>query len=372
MSKPVRILQVVNRLDVGGAETFIMNVYRQMDREKVQFDFIVHGAKKGMYVEEVEQSGGRIFQAPNFKKKHLLSYKKWWQLFFSKHPEYKIIHSHIRTTTPIIFYVARKNGLMTISHSHSTSNGHGIRQKVKGLSNYFTRNLSDFMFGCSDEAGKWMYGKKAIRSTDYQTLSNGIDLGKFRFDEKSREKIRTELNVNDTFLLGHVGRFAAVKNQRFLIELFPEILKFHPNTKLIFLGSGPLLEENQLYVNEKGLQDDILFLNKKSNINEYMMAMDLFLFPSLYEGLPLALIESQATGLRSVVSDKVTSDADLTGSISFCDITDKQQWLETIKHSISTNYPRNTQAEILRQHGYDIKRTATTLQELYLNLSVKE
>lgn len=368
MSEPIRVLQVFNCMDAGGAETFIMNVYRQIDRKKIQFDFVIHGMKKGLYIEEIQQMGGKIFEAPKFKKEQLMTYKKWWSHFFYEHPIYKVVHSHIRTTTPIIFYTARKRGLITIGHSHNTSNGGGVRQRAKGLSNFFTRKLSTFMFGCSDEAGKWMFGEKGLHLRNYRTINNGIDLNKFHFDFRTRTKLRTELDLTDSVVFGHVGRFASVKNHRFLIELFPDILTIEPKAKLIFLGAGPLLEEMQSLVRKSGLQEKIFFLNKKKNIHEYMMAMDIFLFPSLHEGLPLVLIESQATGLRGVVSDRVNQKANITGKLNFCDITNKQQWIDAIRTTMSLAHPRSSQSDLIRNHGYDIEMTAFTLQEVYLGL----
>ncbi|MDT2522031.1 glycosyltransferase [Enterococcus raffinosus] len=371
MNKPLRILHVVNCMDTGGAETFIMNIYRNIDRNLVQFDFVVHGEEEGIYKEAIKEFGGRIFHAPKFSKYHLLRYKNWWVKFFLTHRDYRVVHSHVRTTTPILFYAARRQKVITISHSHSTSNGHKFRQKLKGISNYFTRILSDYMIGCSDQAGRWLFGKRGIQSKNYYTLNNGIDVNKFHFDLTVRSRIRTELNVTDAFLIGHVGRFAAVKNQEYLIEIFPEILKVVPKAKLLFIGEGSLINQMKLLVNEKGLQDFIVFLDKSLNIEDYMMAMDLFLLPSLHEGIPLVLIESQATGLRSIVSNNVSRQVDLTGLVSFCDIANKQQWIEKIRNVSTSHYLRSSQKLQIQKQRYDIKSTTDTLQNLYLRLFLK-
>lgn len=221
---PIRVLQVLGGLEAGGAESFVMNLYRKIDKRNVQFDFVKHITHKGVFEDEIHQMGGKIYQCPQYTGKNHFAYCKWWDDFFEEHPEYHMIHGHVRSTAAIYLKIAKKHDLVTIAHSHSTSNGSGVSAMVKDLMQLPIRNTADYLFACSDRAGEWLFGKKATKMPNYQMIPNGIDLSRFAFDEKKRFQMRKELFIDETALvLGHVGRMTEPKNHKFLLQLFAKV-----------------------------------------------------------------------------------------------------------------------------------------------------
>lgn len=321
MNKPIRILHVFGRLNRGGAEMMIMTLYRNIDRTKVQFDFIVHANEKCAFEDEVRFLGGNIYKVPRYNGKNHFQYKKAWNEFFQNHPEYKIIHGHIRSTASIYLKIAKKLGLITIAHSHNTSSGGGFSAVVKNILQYPIRSIADYLFACSRAAGEWLYGKRACKGDNFFILNNAIDTEKFIFNEETRLKKRKELQIEDKFVIGHVGRFHPQKNHYFLIDIFKEIYNINKNSVLLLIGDGDLKKSIQEKVEDLGLSNNVVFTGVRPNVPELLQAMDVFLFPSLYEGLPVALIEAQAAGLPCIVSDKITTDTKITDLISFVPLT---------------------------------------------------
>ena len=242
----IRVLHNIASLHFGGSQAFVMNIYNNIDREKVQFDFVVTPEERKDLYSQVEQMGGRIFVCPKYTGKNHFAYCKWWDDFFTEHPEYHVIHGHVRSTASIYLKIAKKHGLVTIAHSHSTSNGSGISAIVKDMLRLPIRHTADYLFACSDKAGKWLYGEKATEQPNYWMIPNGVDLNRFAFCEEKRQQMRQELGIaEDTFVLGHIGRFTVPKNHQFLMELFAEYHEENPNSKLLLVGDGELFETVQ-------------------------------------------------------------------------------------------------------------------------------
>ena len=211
--KCIRILHMIGSLDIGGSQAMVMNLYRNIEREKIQFDFIVDSPNEQYFVDEIKQLGGKIYSMPKFKGTNLFEMKTKWDRFFIEHPEYKILHSHVRSYASIYLPIAKKHGLKTIIHSHSTSNGKGFSALVKAVMQYPLRYQADYFFGCSKEAGVWLFGSKVANSDRFYILKNGIDINRFLFNKNKRKKIREQLKVSDsTLVIGHVGRFNKAKN----------------------------------------------------------------------------------------------------------------------------------------------------------------
>lgn len=284
-----RILHVVGSMDRGGAETLIMNVYRKIDRNNIQFDFVVHGSDSGSYADEIKQLGSKIYHVPKYRVYNYLQYQKAWETLFESHPEYKIIHAHMNSTANIYLKIAQKYNVRTIEHSHNTSNGTGLIAKLKDYNSKQSIQFADMRLACSNDAGKWLYHDK-----EFVVYNNAIDTNRFYYDENARIKLRKKLGVDDsTILLGHVGRFAEQKNHKFFIPLLEKLgaMNYH----LIFIRNG-LLEENiRQQINDHNLNDKVTFLGVQTNVHEWLSAMDILIFPSLYEGLSLSLVEAQAT-----------------------------------------------------------------------------
>lgn len=317
--RPVKVLHILGGLKRGGAESFVMNLYRNIDRENVQFDFVIHTDELGDFYDEIIALGGRVYHCPRYFGKNHLEYKRWWKRFLLDHPEYKLLHSHVRSTASIYFRIAKKMGCVTISHSHSTSSGKGFSAVVKGIYQYPLRHISDYLFACSEESGKWLFGEKAIHSERFKVLKNVIDLDKCSFEPAIRAQYRNEMKLKDKTVFIHVGRLHPAKNHMFLIDVFEQVHKKNPNSVLLIVGDGELKDSIKSKIDEMRLTECVKMLGSRGDVGNLLQAADCFLFPSLWEGVPLTVIEAQAAGLPCFVSDKVTDDvcvSDLVTRIS--------------------------------------------------------
>lgn len=363
-NEPIRILHVQSSMDRGGAETLVMSLYRKINREYVQFDFVVNSEKIGAYEEEILQLGGRVIRCPAFKGYNFIGYVHWWKKFLA-HSEYRVIHSHISGTASIFLTVAKAQGLHTISHSHSTSNGKGLRGVIKSLSQLPVRHVADSMIACSDDAGKWLYGKNVVHNPRYEVWKNGIDVQVFRFDRERRDRVRTQLGITDQVVFGHVGRFIGAKNHKFLIKVFKAYHEIQPRSVLLLVGDGPLVEEAKELANELGVGEYVLFLGVRSDIPDLLDAMDCFLFPSLYEGLGISAIEAQASGLPCLISDTVPLDVKISDNVRFIPIDrGVQPWCDALL--AFQNSPDREQAfKRVVEQGYDITEVAAHVEQFY-------
>lgn len=340
-----------------------MNIYNNIDREKVQFDFIVTPEDRKDLYEQVEQMGGRVFVCPKYTSKNHFAYCKWWDSFFKEHPEYHVMHGHVRSTAAIYLRIAKKHGLVTIAHSHSTSNGNGISAIVKDMLQLPIRRTADYLFACSDKAGKWLYGEKATKQPNYRMIPNGVDLKRFAFCERKRQQMRQELGIaEDTFVLGHIGRITVPKNHQFLVELFAEYYKENPNSKLLLVGDGELFETVQRQCTQLGISDAVIMVGSKTNTEDYYQAMDVFVFPSLWEGLGIVAIEAQANGLTCLVSENVPKEAILTENTKALSLQSKDAWMNELK-KVPVGERMQTKNNSIQQ--YDICTIADWLQQFY-------
>ena len=366
---PSRVIHNIASLHFGGAQTFIMNIYNNIDREKVQFDFVVIPEERKDLYEVIESMGGHIFVCPRYNGKNHFTYCKWWNEFFSEHPEYHVIHGHVRSTAAIYLNIAKKHGLITIAHSHSTSNGKGITAIVKNILQFPIRNIADYLFACSDKAGIWLYGKKAIYKQNYKMIPNGVDLDRFAFNKTMREEMRRKLGINkQTFVAGHIGRFTEPKNHKYLIELFSILKRTNSDCCLLMVGSGELFDDIRTYCKELNIMDSVIMPGSRADTENFYQAMDVFVFPSLWEGLPVSVVEAQASGLNCLISDVITHDVDLTDLIHYIPLDKKDLWLAQIekiqKEHRSAISPENMQ----KLQSFDSNAVAAQLQTFYINL----
>lgn len=368
MAEPIRILHVLGCLNRGGAETMVLNIYRAIDRSKVQFDFIIHTYDKCDYNDEIRELGGKIYSVPRYTGKNHFEYKKAWNEFFIKHPEYRIVHGHMRSTAAIYLNIAKKYDIVTIAHSHSTaSRGNAVEAAIKNFMQLLIRRTADYLFACSVEAGKWLFGKKAIKKNNFMVIKNAIDADKYVFNEKKRNEIRKKLNIKNEFVIGHVGSFSQPKNHKFIVEIFNEINKQNKNVILLLIGDGKLKKiiENQILM--FGINDNVILTGVVTNVYDYLQAMDAFLFPSLYEGVPFALIEAQAAGLKIIASDKITYGNKVTNLVDFVSLHESKSYWAYKVLQCAANYERkNMYFEILKA-GFDVKENAKFLEEFYLS-----
>ncbi len=363
--EPIRIAQIIGKWLGGGVEAVVMNYYHHIDRTKIQFDFICDNDSTNIPYKEIEELGGKVILIPPYQK--VFKYHKELKKVL-KDGNYKIVHSHINTLSVFSLFAAKCAGVpVRIAHSHSTTNKKEWKKNiVKVTLRSFTKLVATDYMACTEHAGRWMFGTKAFDNDKVYILNNAIDLDKFKYDEKLRKKIRKELKLSDnTVVIGHIGRFVAQKNHTQLIDIFNEYHKNNNNSVLMLIGQGPLMEEIKEKVNNLGLKDCVIFLGQKDNANEYYNAMDLFLFPSLYEGLGMVVIEAQVNGLPCVVSDEVPKIAKISDNIKFISIKDSGlRWVSILEdlNNSSRNKNNNTAFD-----KYDIKLENIKLTDFYLS-----
>lgn len=361
----IRILHVIGSLNNGGSQAMVMNLYRNIDKTKIQFDFIIDRENELFFADEIKALGGKIYFFPMFKGWNILGYMKSWHNFFKDNKGYKIIHGHVRSTAAIYLQIAKMHGLKTISHSHNTSSGKGISAVVKNIMQFPIRYSADYFFACSKEAGEWLYGKNISKKNNYFIFKNAIDNKVFIFSSATRQQFREKYNVTDNFVIGHVGRFHPQKNHKFLIEVFYEIYKNEPSAKLMLVGDGAEVEDIKEKASKLGILNNIIFVGVSSDVPKLMQAMDAFVFPSLYEGLGIVVIEAQASGLFCVVADTVPKDTNISGNVEFISLNEPSTYWAGKILELHNSYKRTNLVNELIQSGYDIKQTSYWLQSFY-------
>lgn len=367
MKYPIRILHVLGGLNRGGAETMVMNLYRNIDRSKIQFDFIIHTEVVCDYDDEIKSLGGRIFRIPRYKVINHFQYKREWQLFLKEHPEYKIIHGHVRSTASIYLKIAKNMGLITIAHSHSISSGYGVKSILKYILQKNIKNIADYFFACSWDAGVWLFGKKTCCKDKFKVIKNAIDCDEFRYKSSVRTQYRKVLKLDNKLVIGHVGRLTYPKNHRFILEIFKEILLQDNSAFLLLVGDGELKSEINSQINNLGLEDNVMMLGSITEVNNILQAMDIFLFPSLYEGFGIAAIEAQAVGLHCFFSEKVPYETKVTDNVNYLSLNlPAKEW--ACKILSKKNYVRESCAKQISESGYEIKTSANELISLYFEM----
>lgn len=359
---PIRMLHIVTYMGRGGLETMLMNYYRAIDRAKVQFDFLTHRDFRADYDDEIEALGGKIFRLPNLNP-FSRSYLGALDRFFREHPEYRIVHSHLDCMSAIPLKAAKKHGVpVRIAHSHSSRQDRDLKYPLKLLFKRSIPGQATQLFACGKEAGKWMFG-----TDDFRVLNNAIDAERYRFDPVVRQEVRRELGIPaDAPVVGHVGRFMAPKNHGFLLRIFAEL---PDHARLLLVGDGELLAENERLAEELGVRDRVIFAGLRSDVDRMLQAMDVFVFPSLYEGLPLSVIEAQAAGLPCLISDKVPIECKKTDLVTQIPLdASPAEWAEAVLSAAEA--PRGDTLAQIRETGFDIRANAEWLQNYYLSFEV--
>lgn len=362
-NKLIKIAQVIGMAINGGTETLWMNYYRNIDRTKVQFDFLVESESKIINKEEIEKLGGHVVIIPPYK--NVFKYMKTLRKIF-KENQYDIVHSNMSTMSVFTLRAAKKAGIkVRIAHSHSTSNKKEWKKNIlKNLLRPFSKKYSTHYFSCSELAGRYLFGDKTVNKGKVTIINNAIDINRFEFKCESRNKIREELGINDEVVIGNVGRFQAQKNQTYLLDIFNEYQKINNNSKLLILGDGPLREDLKTKTEKLGITDKVIFAGVKTNPEDYYSAMDCFVLPSLYEGLPVVGIEVQASNLPFFMSDTITKECMLNDNVYALSIKDDpKKWAEFINEKLVIKDDRGTST--LTGTKYDLKTEANVVCELY-------
>lgn len=365
----LHVLHVFGKLNRGGAESRVMDLYRNMDRTKVQFDFMQHTTRVCDFQPEIEQLGGKVYHVPPFRFWNYFSYCKAWKEFIKKHPEIRIVHGHMTSTASIYLPIAHKKGVFTIAHSRNAGVDKGIKGK---LTKFLRRNLKekcDRCFACSKLAGEAVFGKEAMEQGNVTIIPNAIDAARFTFDPEVRKQKREELHIQPhEFLIGEVGRFDPQKNQKYAVEILAECRKKNFPAKLILIGEGPLMETVRQQVEELRLQEYVIFTGLQKNVVPFYQAMDFFLLPSFYEGLPGVAVEAQASGLRGILSDAITTETAMTSLMEFRSVQEPARvWADRIM--ACGHYERQNMLIQMQETGFDVKNLANRLQDFYLRVS---
>lgn len=360
----IRVLHILANLNRGGAETMIVNYYRHLDRSRVQFDFVVHTSSESAYDKEVIGMGGRIYRLPRFKGYNLISYQQAWAKLLKEHPEWRIVHVHFFTIAGVILPVAKRMRIPTrIVHSHMASPNFSMLEKI---GNFILRRVAlkyaTDQFACSNDAGKYYFGNRS-----FIVVKNAIDTERFIFNSQIRDETRNRLGIDKKNVIGHVGRFYDPKNHVFLVDVFNEIYKCNNDSVLLLVGNGPLQNQIREKVKLLGLSDAVIFAGARDDIPQLMMAMDVFVFPSLYEGLGIVAIEAQAAGLHTILSDAVPDAAMITNLARKISLReDACYWANQIL-LYDNHYTRGDISMEIRKVGYEIRDNIQWLENYYLS-----
>lgn len=367
----IRVAQILGEAHNGGVESCITNYYNSIDRSKVQFDFYIEATCEIVDKERIEAMGGRVIFIPHYT--HVFKYVKTLKKLL-KEGNYDIVHCNMNALSVFALSAAKKAGVkIRIAHSHSTSSKREWKKNIiKNLLRPFSRTFATHYFACSEHAGRWLFGDKAFDEGKVTVINNAINLDRFKFDAEKRSEMRSSLNLKDEIVLGHIGRFMTQKNHSFLVDVFNEYSKLVPHSKLLLLGEGPLLNETAAKVESLNLKDKVIFAGVDKSPENYYQAMDIFLLPSIYEGLGLVLIEAQASGLPSFVSTEVPAAAKVLDSTYYLDLNSSaKEWAEKIAQTVTTHATDEQRLNAYSKFvgsNYDIRTEAEKLLNLYQEL----
>ncbi len=368
----IRILHVIGTMNRGGAETLIMEIYRNIDRTKIQFDFFVYNYSDapGAYDEEILSMGGKIFLAQKRFYQSPPAFMKELREFFSSHPEYKIVHSHLNFISGYISKAAKSAGInIIIAHSHvAHQKTDWLHRCIFRYGKVLIKKNADYVFGCSEDALKTLVGKSSDGSTHF-VINNAINIDKFSFSQEQRKNWRNQLGVNsETFVIGNVASFTYPKNHEHLVRTFAEVVKIRNNSMLILIGTGSKEQEIKDLAKSLSIEDKIIFMGSRSDVNDIINAFDVFVMPSHYEGLGIVLIEAQANGLPCIISaDVIPDESDMKcGMVTRVSLNeDSSVWAQTCLDA-KERIDSNVASQAIDKAGFNIKLVANWIQNFYL------
>lgn len=374
MDKPIKVLYFVDRMLRGGIQSLVIDWVSRFDKKKIQVDFLLLDDGNEYELENtLKEMGCNVYKLKGVWIKtpaDFIKESKALAVFFEKHHDYKVVHLHSSSKNYMVLKYAKKYGIpIRIAHSHSIDfQTKDILKKLIGnlLKSQLIRYSTDF-FACSKIAGEWLFGKDIVNTNRFKIIHNAVDYNKFKFDSKKRKKIRKEFNVrDDEIVIGNVGRFITQKNHKFLIDIFNEYNKRCPNSKLLLVGTGALEDEMKIKVDELNLKDKVIFAGFRNDVNDIMQAIDIFLLPSLCEGLPVVGVEAQAAGLPVFTSEKVvTEELKITDNVYFISL-DKtaKEWADIIYNS---DIQRSDNYQVMKNEKYFIEDIIKELTCFYYN-----
>lgn len=363
----IRVLHILHSMNRGGAEAMLMNYYRNIDREKVQFDFLLTEQNHCQYEDEIVSLGGRVFRVPLLTFANPLPYIRGVKSFLKGHPEYKIIHSHTSSKSAIPLWVAKRCGVpVRVCHSHNNMSESGMLGLVRDMLKYPLRKVATHFFSCGNEASIWLYGEAIAKSGIVQVLKNAINVDQFAFNADIRKEIRQCYNIsNDTIVLGMVARFSHQKNHLFALEVLRSLIDLHQDVKLMLVGDGELRTVIEGKSKQLGVSDHLIMVGIVPDVCKYLQAMDVVLMPSFSEGLPVSIVEAQASGVKCILSTGVPNEVDVTGNAKSLPL-DVNSWAKCICSMPRGWRDLEAKSKVARA-GYDIRVAAKELENWYLN-----
>lgn len=368
--KKLRVLQILGDIKNGGVENIIKNYYLNIDKKNVQFDFIIHKGGLKSYILEIEKYGAKVYEIDSYKNN---LFKYIYNIYkIIKTNDYKIVHCNMNSLSFFPLLSAYFAGCkIRILHNHTTdSSVEVIRTIIKRILRPFAKLFANEYFACSRLAANWMYGEERVKNNKITIIRNAVNVETFEFNKYKRKSIRENLNLKNNLVIGHVGRFVSSKNQKFLIEVFYEIQKMHKESILLLIGDGELRDELVKQAKEYGINEKVLFLGNRNDVAELYNAMDIFVLPSFYEGLPLVGVECQVNGLPIVCSNNITKEIMLSDVIKFLDLEcSAMKWAKEII-GFYNNIKRNSNLN-LDFNDYNIKFEAKKLENIYFKLIEK-
>ena len=368
----LRVLHSVSNMARAGIETMLMNYYREIDRSQIQFDFLANKPAPGEYDEEIRSMGGRVFVSPGLNPLHFPQYKRYVGDLLRDNPDIGIVHAHNEAMGYYALQSAKDAGLQVrIAHAHNTRIIRDYKYPLKMICKQLIPGAATDYWSCGRDAGIYYYGKKRWNASGF-ILHNAINVQRFGFDQEVREYQRKLNGLENCFVIGHVGRFNLQKNHTRLLDIFAEVAKAEPSARLALIGIGELEQSVKEKARTLGLHDKTLFLGQMANVNEWYQAMDCFVLPSLFEGLPVVGIEAQAAGLPCVFSDRVTDEVLLSPKARRISLqANDAEWAKEILAARESETDRIQGMDIVRRAGYDIHTEAQKLQETYLEMAAR-
>lgn len=373
MHKPIHVAQIMGRMMGGGVEATIMNHYRFLDHEQVQFDFIAQNDSDNIPADIISKVGGRVYTVPSYK--NLPDYINACEKLF-KEIQPDIVHSNMNALSVFPLRAAKQAGIpIRIAHSHSTDNPNEfVKTAAKTLLRPFSKIYPTHLVACGELSAEWLFGKATVRDGKVHYIRNAVDLQRFVFNEAQRKALRDSIGVTeDQFVVGQIGRFSAQKNQTFSVDILRRLIRMIPNAVLVFLGIGDTMDAVKEKVTKLGLERHVRFMGLRQDANSWYSAFDALLFPSLYEGLPLTVIEAQAAGLPIVASNHVTDEAFINKPLITTVKLDSslEIWARALANILSNAHNRTIgdYTTILRQAGYEIRDSARNMQQWYQQIA---
>ena len=356
----IRVLQCVNDMHRAGLETILMNYYRHIDRDQIQFDFLTHRPHEADYDNEIRELGGIIYRAPRLYPHNYPAYFSYMRDFFQDHPEYQIVHSHIDAMSYLPLAAAKRAGVpVRIAHSHNTSIDPDFKYLLKTCFRYRLPAVATDFLACGKEAGEFLFGGRS-----FTVIPNAIDASQFAFSQETRDSVRAQLKIENNFVIGSVGRLTYQKNLPFLLSVFRELAGLCPEAVLLIVGGGEEEENLKKQAADYHISDRVRFLGIRKDVDQLYQAMDVFVMPSHYEGLPVVGVEAQFSGLPCVFSVNITREIQISDRAHFLNIRrEPEEWAEYILKLKDRRRPRTLLHECRQM---DITYAKDILQDYYL------